>query len=107
MGKNFEGKVGLTGIEFFEEKLELVFTLHIDDLGNEPKKFREVTLNSPWISQTSALEILIDENVVNSLFAALYHLDYSFTIWELLGAEGPKHEYSKAVQMVLNTKVLG
>jgi hypothetical protein len=97
LGEDFNGKIGLTGIEFFEEKLELTFTTHFEDLGNEPKKFREVTLNGERISQTSALEIMIDENLVNSIFAALYHLDYSFALRDLLGAADGSHEYSSAV----------
>lgn len=39
LGENFDGKVGLTDIGFYEEKLELLFTTHFDDLGHEAKKF--------------------------------------------------------------------
>ncbi len=103
----FKGFVGLTAIEFFDEKLELTFTTHFEDLGNEPKKFRTVNVNGPRYRQTNALEIMIDENVANSILAALYHLDYNFSLRDILGATAGTHEYSTAVQTILTTKVIG
>ena len=43
-GQNFKGTIGLSEFEFLEDHLELVFKCHFDDIGNEAKKFRKISM---------------------------------------------------------------
>ena len=106
-GKDLEGSLGLSNFDFYEDHIDIVFTSHFDEIGSESENLRVTKLETFTHEEQHALEIMIDENFINSVLAALYHQDKSFGLREFLGADSATDQYSMIVAAVLKTNIVG
>ena len=107
LGDGFNGDVGLVGFEFYEEYLEMDFNTIFTEIGDESEKLREVDMVGKTSGRKASVEVLLDENFLNSILAALYHLDFKLNLREWAGANPDAHMYSDTVDGILKTHVLG
>ena len=106
-GDGFNGDIGLVEFQFFENHLEMDFNTVFTEIGDESEKLRTIDLDGKTTKRKTSVEVLLDENFLNSILAALYHLDFKLNLREWAGAEAGSHMYSETVDGILKTQVLG
>jgi len=89
--------------DFYENYIDISFNVNVLDIGPESEKLREVSMEGAKSISTSALELLIDENIVNTILAEMYTKDASFKLREAFGAHDPEDTYGAVVDQVLKT----
>jgi len=92
-----QGSLGLTSFLFTDDSLTLVFTAYFEEIGKESDKLRETSIDSFSDMRSSGIQVFVDENFPNSILAALFNFDSSFSLRELSGADDDSHEYSSVV----------
>ncbi|CAI2364693.1 unnamed protein product [Moneuplotes crassus] len=104
----FRGSLSFTKIIFNEEYAQLGLTSSFKDEGDEhfversDKDLPEVTDD-----ENAAVQILFDENIINSGLHSAFHADGEFGLRDILGTEDPDNEYADMFKAVLLTNVIG
>lgn len=105
--ETFKGKISFSSITFHEEFAELGVISRFDEVENEHYEGTEAK-DLPkynWDDQT-AVEILFDENIINSALHSAFHNDGEFGLRDLLSIKDPNNQYSKMFDAVLVTNVI-
>ena len=106
--ETFQGSISFSNIIFHSEYLELGVISSFKD--NEEEEYKDRTqkiLPEVTDEEGTAVEILFDENIINTGLHSAFHTDGEFTLRDVLGTEDPDNEYSEMFKAVLLTNVVG
>lgn len=105
--ETFKGKISFSSIIFHEEFAELGVISKFDEVENEHYEGTEAKdLPKYNGDDQTAVEILFDENIINSGLHSAFHNDGEFGLRDLLSIKDPNNQYSKMFDAVLVTNVI-
>lgn len=104
----FRGSLSFSKIVFSEEFAQLGLISSFKDEGDEHFVERsDKELPEVPDDENAAVQILFDENIINSGLHSAFHADGEFGLRDILGTEDPENEYADMFKAVLLTNVVG
>ena len=106
--ESFDGKISFSGIEFFDKYAELgVLTSYSSEDDEDHKASPSKELPEGSEDSDNAVEILFDENIINSGLHSAFHGDGEFALRSLLRIDDTDNEYGAMFDAMLVTNVVG
>lgn len=106
--ETYKGKLSFSEIAFFEDYAEMSIISSFDVAEEGSYKVRETeALAENAGDKINAVEVVFDENIINTGLYAAFHSDADFSLRKILRVEEPENEYAKMFDTVLKTQVVG
>ena len=81
----FKGRIRLAKVNFFEDYLEFGYRIQVDAYEDSEMIHKVGQFSDTHEAGQKGIEIMIDENVINTLFYILYNLQIEFSIRDIFG----------------------
>ena len=104
---NYKGKLSFSAISFYEDYVEMGVITSFETQEGEYKIRETDTLAREAGDDMNAVEIVFDENIINTGLYAAFHSDSDFSLRSILRADDPENEYSQMFAGILKTQVVG
>lgn len=104
----YKGKISFSEITFYGEYAEMSIITSYDLENEGGYKVRDTEPIAELAGDDSnAIELVFDENIINTGLYAAFHADSDFSLRKILRIEEPDNEYAQMFDTVLQTHVVG
>jgi hypothetical protein len=103
----FEGSLSFSEVKFFDDYAELGLVTSFDIQGGEDYEVRDVDGKAELAGDDrNAIEIVLDENMINSGLHTAFHHDSDFSLRSILRTDSDDNEYAATFDALLMTSVI-
>lgn len=104
---NEHGDAKLSDIKFDTDYIEFGIDTSFEKSNDDDFKFRETSsLTAQAGDKTKALELIVDENIINTGLYTIFKTNQGFSLRKALRIDDPTNEYGSMFDQVLTTTVL-
>jgi HSP20 family molecular chaperone IbpA len=105
---DYKGNLSFSEIKFFEDYIEmsLITSLTVEDEDGYKMRVNEALAENAGENE-NAIEVVFDENIINTGLYAAFHSDGEFGLRKVLRLDEPDNEYASMFEAVLKTQVVG
>lgn len=93
---NFKGKINLLKIHFYEDYIDIGFRFEFTKYEDSEFIHKTGIFKDSHESNQEGVELILDENIINTFFYAFYHLDDEFSVRALIK---PLKDYQKFLKV--------
>lgn len=106
--ETYKGKLSFSEITFYEDYAQMSIISSFDVTEEGSYKVRETEpLAENAGDSINAVELVFDENIINTGLYAAFHSDTDFSLRKILRIDEAENEYAQMFDSVLKTQVVG
>lgn len=103
----FEGSLSFSELKVFSDYAELGLLTSFDLSGHEEYEVRDVDSKAEEAGDDrNAIEVVFDENMINSGLHTAFHQDSEFSLRSILRVDDPENEYAATFDALLMTNIV-